>query len=314
MARRKRKRIEESGGGNWLTTFSDLMSLLLTFFILLFSMSSVSDEEVSAVSGSIKEGFMGGGGASVLDGHGITDLHTEAGNGMGEVNGPGDDKGVPAEETAEPDISTDVVENYEPESHGTTDYQEVGQEAAPVETQGGAEYVEAVEPGVVVETTPPPSDIPPAVQETHTRAQTIIASQGYGNEMSAYSDSRGVYIYVHESILFEPGQASITAIGRQTLNALTELLNRSNNDILIEGFTDDVPIRNSQFPTNWELSGARAMAVVRYYAENQNINPQRLSGRGYGEYHPVVPNDSDANRSLNRRVNIVLVYQGEENE
>lgn len=312
MARRRRKKVEESSGGNWLTTFSDLMSLLLTFFILLFSMSSVAEDDISAASGSFQQGFMGGG-ASVLDGHGITELDTAAGNGEGEVNGPGDDKGEDFYETSEPDHSTDIVENFEPEGSGDTEYQgESSEFVEDYEPESGGDTAEFEETEITVETRPQ-SDIPQAVQETHERAQNIIRNQGYGDKMSSYSDSRGVYLYIHESILFNPGQSEITTTGRQTLNSLTELLNRSDNDILIEGFTDDVPISNSQYPSNWELSAGRAMAVVRYYAENQNVNPARLSGRGYGEHHPIVPNESEANRSLNRRVNIVLVYQGEEN-
>lgn len=304
MARRRRKKVEESSGGNWLTTFSDLMSLLLTFFILLFSMSSIAEDDISAASGSFQQGFMRSG-ASVLDGHGITELDTAAGNGEGEVNGPGDDKG----EDSGADHSTDIVENYDPnESNDSEYFDESSEEAEYYEPVGEGGTLEIEETEMTQQ-----SDIPIAVQETHARAQEIILNQGYGNQMSSYSDSRGVYLYIHESILFNPGQSEITATGRQTLNSLTELLNRSDNDILIEGFTDDVPISNSQYPSNWELSAGRAMAVVRYYAENQNINPVRLSGRGYGEHHPVVPNDSEANRSLNRRVNIVLVYQGEEN-
>lgn len=311
MARRKRKKQEESGGGNWLTTFSDLMSLLLTFFILLFSMSSVGEDEINAASSSFQQGFMGGG-ASVLDGHGITEMDTADGNGIDKSNGPGDDKGEDNPETSEPDLSTDIVENFDPEAGSEGEYyeEEYDEYEYDPDYAGEAETVGQTEVAVVTE---PVSDIPEAVQEIHTRAQNIIDNQGYGNQMSAYSDSRGVYLYIHESILFESGKSSITSTGRQTLNSLTELLNRSDNDILIEGFTDDLPIANSQYPSNWELSAGRAMAVVRYFAENQGVSPSRLSGRGYGEHHPIVPNDSDSNRSMNRRVNIVLVYQGEGN-
>ena len=70
-------------------------------------------------------------------------------------------------------------------------------------------------------------------------------------------------------------------------------------------------MKSVKYPSNWELSTGRAMSVVRYLVEENNIEPSRMSGRGYGEFNPVVPNDTDENRSKNRRVNIVLVYQPE---
>ncbi|MBW1902469.1 MAG: OmpA family protein, partial [Deltaproteobacteria bacterium] len=78
-------------------------------------------------------------------------------------------------------------------------------------------------------------------------------------------------------------------------------------NIQVEGHTDDVPIRSRQFPSNWELSSARALAVLRLLLEKSDIEPERLSAAGYGEYHPNVPNDSSENRRLNRRVDIVIV-------
>lgn len=318
MARRKRKKQEDSGGGgNWLTTFSDLMSLLLTFFILLHSMSSVGEDEVGEASGALQQGFMGEG-ASIFDGDRLPDMDS----GAVETNGIGDGEEPNAAEILEPDYSTEIVENFDPNEgvgEDSGEYVEEGTEvvesyeteySGETTTGGETETIEHTEPVVVSSSQ---SDIPEAVKLVHQRAQTIIQNNGYGNQMNVYSDPRGVYLYVHESILFNTGESTITATGRQTLSSITELLKGSNDDILIEGFTDDLPLENSTYPTNWELSAGRAMAVVRYYAENQGINPTRLSGRGYGEYNPIVPNNSDANRSMNRRVNIVLVYHGEEN-
>ena len=75
-----------------------------------------------------------------------------------------------------------------------------------------------------------------------------------------------------------------------------------NHDIVVEGHTDNVPIKGTQFPTNWELSTARATVVVRYLIDQMNFPPTRIGGMGYGEYRPEVPNDTEANRATNRRV------------
>lgn len=158
------------------------------------------------------------------------------------------------------------------------------------------------------------NDIPLEVTRMYEEAMQIIEEEGIGEQVSVSSDQDGVYLDIQESILFGSGEASISEVGKETLDSLTELLEFNDNDIIIEGFTDDVPMNSTRYPSNWELSTGRAMAVVRYLAEEQNIDPTRLSGRGYGEFNPVAPNDTPENRAANRRVNIVLVYQPEEGE
>ena len=71
-------------------------------------------------------------------------------------------------------------------------------------------------------------------------------------------------------------------------------------------------MRSREFPSNWELSTGRALSVLRYLSESYDISPSRLSARGYGEHRPIVPNDSDENRALNRRVNIAIVHDDRE--
>jgi chemotaxis protein MotB len=77
----------------------------------------------------------------------------------------------------------------------------------------------------------------------------------------------------------------------------------------VEGHTDDVPIENKRFPSNWELSVARAVNVVKYFISKGNISPERLSAAGYGDSKPLYPNVSDHNRELNRRVGIILTLR-----
>ena len=147
----------------------------------------------------------------------------------------------------------------------------------------------------------------------YEEALKIIEKEGIGEQINVRSDQDGVYLDIQESILFDSGKATISNIGKETLASLGDLLVLSDNDIIVEGFTDDVPIGRANYTTNWELSADRAMGVVRFLAEQRQIDPSRLSGRGYGEFNPVAPNDTPQNRAKNRRVNIVLVYKpGEE--
>lgn len=155
------------------------------------------------------------------------------------------------------------------------------------------------------------NDIPLEVTRMYEEAMQIIEEEGIGEQISVSSDQDGVYLDIQESILFGSGEANISNVGRETLDSLTKVLEFSDNDIIVEGFTDNVPMNSVRYQSNWELSTGRAMAVVRYLSEEQNVDPTRLSGRGYGEYNPVEPNDTPENRAANRRVNIVLVYQPE---
>ncbi|MTI48605.1 MAG: hypothetical protein FH761_12240, partial [Firmicutes bacterium] len=79
------------------------------------------------------------------------------------------------------------------------------------------------------------------------------------------------------------------------------------NEIRIEGFTDNVPINTERFPSNWELSSARAISVVRYFVQEKGMSPERFSVIGWGEHNPIEDNDSIEGRSKNRRIEITIL-------
>ena len=81
------------------------------------------------------------------------------------------------------------------------------------------------------------------------------------------------------------------------------------DSIVAEGNTDDVPVKNAEFDSNWELSTKRSLSIVKYLIENKNINPNRISIKGYGEFNPIAPNDTQENKSKNRRVDILVVEE-----
>jgi chemotaxis protein MotB len=114
-----------------------------------------------------------------------------------------------------------------------------------------------------------------------------------------------------DKILFDSGEAVIKTDGQKVLQHVGEVLAKmADKDIRIEGHTDDIPISPSlkdRFASNWELSTARATAVVRYLQDKTGIPPERLIAAGYGQYHPIAPNDTPAGREQNRRIEIVLV-------
>ena len=124
-------------------------------------------------------------------------------------------------------------------------------------------------------------------------------------------DKRGLVIRVPESFFFNSGQASIRPEVIPIINVLGKSLAKISSHIRIEGHTDSVPIRTPQFPSNWELSTARATSIVRHLLTNFQINPHRLSATGYAEFHPVAPNTTSEGRLQNRRVDMVILSTGE---
>jgi chemotaxis protein MotB len=112
-----------------------------------------------------------------------------------------------------------------------------------------------------------------------------------------------------DKIVFKSGSADILPQGTEVLDKLADAIKDSTDTIRVEGHTDDTPISDKlkvKYPSNWELSAARASAVARYFETKHFINPKRLESLGFSMYHPMAPNDSDENKQRNRRVEIVL--------
>ena len=125
------------------------------------------------------------------------------------------------------------------------------------------------------------------------------------------NDGRGVVISVGDRFFFETGSAQLRDGSRDVLDKIALALNMSPGMIRIEGHTDNIPISNERFPSNWELSAARAINVAKYFIEAHNILPGRISTTGYSSYKPVASNDLPAGRAKNRRVDIVLLNEEE---
>lgn len=118
--------------------------------------------------------------------------------------------------------------------------------------------------------------------------------------------SRGVNVAINASVLFAPGEAKLTNESGQALRAIALVLKNDKHAIQVEGHTDNLPISNPMFPSNWELSAVRASSVVRLLVEN-GIDESRLIAVGHGSNQPVGPNDTGENRSRNRRVEVMIL-------
>jgi len=252
MLRYKKKPDESKNNIPWLMTYSDMVTLCLTFFVLLYSFSTIDAIKWKSVVISV-QGALGvlDGGKNVIDGP--------------PGNDPADAEGKNRDEQ-ERDLSR--VEEF-------LKYQQELQKLEQIQAQ----------------------------------LSGYLESQGIASSVAIDMEERGLVLRFQDSVLFEKGRAELLAGSGDILKNVAGVLNNVDNPIRIEGHTDDLPISTPRFPSNWELSTTRATNVLRYLME-RGMPGQRLSAVGYGEFHPLVPNDSEENRSKNRRVDIVIIREG----
>lgn len=124
-------------------------------------------------------------------------------------------------------------------------------------------------------------------------------------KVSVTEGLKGVTVEINASVLFAVGDAKLEPAATKALRAVAEVLAQTEFPITVEGHTDPTPIKTPQFPSNWELSGARAASVVRLFVDS-GVGPQRLTATGYGEQRPIASNDTPDGRARNRRVAILI--------
>tara|TARA_B100001989_G_C24510639_1_gene450222 strand:+ start:311 stop:985 length:675 start_codon:yes stop_codon:yes gene_type:complete len=140
-----------------------------------------------------------------------------------------------------------------------------------------------------------------------SKIQHYIDKEKMEDIASVVVDEHRVKIILNDPVLFQSGKADLKQKGINTLKGLGKIFDNVFNPFVIEGHTDNVPINNDEFKSNWELSFYRAFSVVKYFIYKKKYNPTRLSALGYGEYRPLTTNDTKENRSLNRRIELNII-------
>jgi chemotaxis protein MotB len=144
--------------------------------------------------------------------------------------------------------------------------------------------------------------------ELANKVQKGLTAAGLQGTVEAETDPRGLVLYVANRTLFKSGSAYLEYDGRRVLDQLALVLAPIDNQVIVEGHTDSVPIRpGGTFPSNWELSTSRATQVLRWMVEGRGLPAVRFSAAGYADTRPRYPNDSPVHRADNRRVEIVVV-------
>lgn len=230
MKRRRRK--AEQVSASWMTTYSDLVTLLLCFFVLLFAFSNLDVKKFQGIMAYFQ------GSRGVLDGSNVIEM---------------------------PDLR---------------DQEEID------------------------------------LEELKSALEEYATSSNLEEEITVSIDERGLIIRFMDRVLFDPGKAELKPEAREILDTVAEILQRDefkDKAIKVEGHADTTPVSPKDgFPTNWELSTARATNVLRYLVEQRGIEGERISASGYSYYRPIAPNDTKENKAKNRRVDIVILKSSQE--
>ena len=227
MRRRRKGSDSHENLERWLLTYADLITLLLAFFVVMYSMSRIDNKKFGKVSDALNTVLKGG---------------------------------------------TSVLKYQEEPTHNGHGLLKLGN-----------------------------------LRMIQQKIDEKFKQLGKNEELQTEITERGLVIHILESALFAPGSAELKPRAKEVLDLIAEQLVGRPNHVRVEGHTDDRPIHTTIFPSNWELSSARATTVVRYYVDNHGISPDRISALGYGKYRPVAPNNSIENRARNRRVDVVLL-------
>lgn len=256
---KKKEETPAPGSPAWMATFSDLMNLLLCFFVLLFSMSTVDAKKFEAVAASFSQTYsiFEAGATAIGDGVLIS-------NGVSQLNEL-DEYINSTGKTAESEEEADVFEEFE--------------QAKLKEAEELSEQVE----------------------------EALADEAEFESEIDVDFTTQYVSLTLNGAFLFDSGSAEIKEEAKPLMDRVGQILVRyADSTIEIEGHTDNVPIHNSRYANNNELSSFRALAVFDYLTQTTALDPAKLRHTGCGEYLPVADNTTPEGRAKNRRVEIKI--------
>lgn len=144
------------------------------------------------------------------------------------------------------------------------------------------------------------------VYESIQELERLAEEQGFADDLYIEVTETGLLIQLGDKVLFDLGKADLRPAAYDILNLVGKLIRENANDTMVSGHTDNIPISNEQFASNWELSLARALRVVKYLINFAEVPPTVISAAGYSEYRPIMPNNSPENRQKNRRVEFLV--------
>ena len=232
----KKRQEKPENHERWLLTYSDLITLLMIFFVIMYAMSNVDASKYQQMAESLKISM--GGGKSII----------------------ANQDAVSITQKSKP-VNTDIQPDSEQQK----------------------------------------------LEELKKQVDQYLDKNGMSQSVSTQIDERGLVVSLNDTLFFDSGRAEIKPESQNKIIEIGKILNGLGNYMRIEGHTDNVPISNGEFSSNWQLSCARAANVTEFFIANCGIQPQKLSAVGYGEYRPVADNSTEEGRAKNRRVDIIIV-------
>ncbi len=277
MAKKKQEEVKQ-GLPAWMGTYGDMVTLLLCFFVLLFSMSSVDAQKFKEALAPFSDRMdVLPGGAVLTEGQSVND----------GVNQMDDIQSV---------LDKAVLRKIEELNKNNYNSKKKQDMRSPSEME---ELDEALEES----------------KEVYNKVDKYLEGMGVRENVKMDYSLNYVKLTLPGETLFDPGKAEIKKIGYEFIDKMAEVLKKEefeNFSIQIEGHTDNVPINTVRFKSNWELSAARAISVGKHIIEENGINESRVACTGYGEYRPIASNDTAENRAKNRRVEVKLILRSME--
>ncbi len=269
---RKKKKDEHVNHERWLVSYADFITLLFAFFTTLYAISTVDAQKMGKMVMSMRASFYDN---SVFS-PGSNALSLDQGQG-GAGNAP---------------VSSEIVERIKlPPNIQVRDFT--------------LQKINELNPSLMDK-----KDLLNGegdLGRLKRSIETLVGADALKGRVRTHIEARGLIISLGEGGFFDSGSDQIKPEGLALLDTIATSFMSLGNHIRIEGHTDDVPIKNSKFPSNWELSTARATTIVSYLITKFGLNPEVISAAGYAEYRPVASNDSLEGRSRNRRVDIVVL-------
>lgn len=267
MAKKKKQEAPAPGSPAWMATFSDLMNLLLTFFILLFSMSSVDVSKFEEIAASLNASFsiFDSGSPAITEGGLISSGVSQ----LNQLDNYYTSMGTNQDENSDQDISDEELKDK---------YDEMQSDAT--EELGGK-------------------------VEEDLEGEGLLSGE-YEGFIDMEITSQYVTLTLNGSVLFNSGRAEIKKDAAVFVDKLGDVLKRYNDNLIeIRGYTDSVPVSaGNKYDDNMELSQARAYSVYKFLVNSKNMSEESLECSGRGEQEPIASNDTAEGRALNRRVEI----------
>lgn len=141
------------------------------------------------------------------------------------------------------------------------------------------------------------------------KVKEYIQEQKLSDFLNVMVEESKIRVVLASPILYDTGKAELKEDAKEILKNIGEILKKTDNKIVVEGHTDNVPMKSEKYDSNWDLSFARAYSVIKFFIEQEGISPMRIQAVGFGEYRPMKPNDTEENRAANRRIEINIMLQ-----